>query len=169
LAFLSHNSIGSPWVQKEIAIASALEINREEIKVLPLRLDGSKMPAILADKLYANFEQPAQYDSEFRKVLQSIEPGALPDSESSSYCLTIGDKRKDRLVRAAQDQLMKAWILDYLIFQIRPRHTERHFVYLALGEIGGARAMTAIEKGLSDSNEFARMGAEIARTLLTKQ
>ena len=27
LAFLSRNSIGSPWVQKELAIATALEIN----------------------------------------------------------------------------------------------------------------------------------------------
>ena len=59
---------------------------------------------------------------------------------------------------------MKKWVLDYLICTIeqRDRPTERHFVYLALGEIGGERAEAQVEKGLSDHNEFVRKGARDA-------
>jgi|GEM_PF-5052609 len=40
--------------------------------------------------------------------------------------------------------------------------TERYWIYKALGEIGGRKALKAIKKGLSDDSEFAREGAETA-------
>jgi len=161
LAFLSHNSMGSPWVQKELAIAAALEINGQRVKVLPLRLDDSPVPAFLADKLYANFGSAVQYDFEFRRLLTAVKPDALPVDNHFFYCLTIGSTRKDRLLRSTTAPQMKEWVLDYLLGTIeqRDRSTERHFAYLALGEIGGERAEAQVEKGLADSDEFARKGA----------
>ncbi|MGB2986480.1 MAG: hypothetical protein WBE26_11425 [Phycisphaerae bacterium] len=46
--------------------------------------------------------------------------------------------------------------------------TERYWVYIALGMIGGKKAEAVIRKGLTDDNEFARNGAQEAAELLRK-
>jgi len=40
--------------------------------------------------------------------------------------------------------------------------TERRWIYVALGRVGGRGAKSAIRRGLSDEDEFARRGAEEA-------
>ena len=44
--------------------------------------------------------------------------------------------------------------------------TERHWLYITLGMIGGKKARSVLKTGLSDENEFARQGAEQALRLL---
>lgn len=51
---LSRNSIEKPWVQKELSSALMLQLSKQHIRVLPLRLDDSPIPAILADVKYAD-------------------------------------------------------------------------------------------------------------------
>lgn len=51
----SENSAKSEWVKKELNSALVTEVERRAVHILPLRLDGSKMPAPIADKKYANF------------------------------------------------------------------------------------------------------------------
>lgn len=48
-----------------------------------------------------------------------------------------------------------------------PDPTKRYWIYIALGKIGGEEAKTTIENGLSDNDEFARLGAETAWQELT--
>ncbi len=72
VAVLSHNSVSSPWVKKELAIAMTQEINGRKVKVLPLLLENCRIPAFLKDKLYADFSNPKNSDVAFSKLLDAI-------------------------------------------------------------------------------------------------
>lgn len=171
LVFLSQHSIESRWVQKEISIATALEVSGKQVNLLPVRLDSSPVPTLIVDKLYADFRNPRQYDVEFRQVLGRVRPDALPSVEHSFYCLTLDCTRKDRLVRAARSANMHAWVVDYLAAKVQEakRYTEKSFVYLALGEIGGPKARAIIEAGLQDTNRLVEKKAREALQQLQEQ
>jgi hypothetical protein len=164
LVFLSQHSIESRWVQKEMSIATSLEISGTQVHLLPIRLDDSAVPPLLADRLYADFRNPSQYDSEFRNILGRLNPDALPRREYSFYCLTLDSRRKDRLVRAAKSESMHTWVVDYLgtKLQENQRETEKSFAYYALGEIGGSRARVLVEAGLQDADWLVSKSAREA-------
>lgn len=54
---MSEHSTGSPWVQKELNNALVNEVQRRKVHILPLKLDDSPMPQIIADKKYADFSK----------------------------------------------------------------------------------------------------------------
>ncbi|WP_114814668.1 toll/interleukin-1 receptor domain-containing protein [Paraburkholderia kururiensis] len=54
---MSESSANSPWVQKELNNALVNEVQRRKVHILPLKLDESPMPQILADKKYADFSK----------------------------------------------------------------------------------------------------------------
>ena len=70
LIVVSQNSVASAWVQKELSSALVHEIERRKVTVLPIRLDGSPMPATVHDKLYADFSH--SYEDGLQTLLQSI-------------------------------------------------------------------------------------------------
>ena len=71
-AIISKNSIQSSWVQKEINLAMSKEIAGRTVTVLPLLIDNCTLPASLADKLYANFTSPENYEVEYTKLLRAL-------------------------------------------------------------------------------------------------
>ena len=54
LLLLSKHSVNKPWVQKEFSSALMRQLSDSSITVLPMRLDDSKLPALLADIKYAD-------------------------------------------------------------------------------------------------------------------
>ena len=52
LALVSPAAAESRWCRKELALAVSGELNRRGMRVMPLRVDGAKMPAALGDQLY---------------------------------------------------------------------------------------------------------------------
>lgn len=71
-AVISHNSVLSPWVQKELAIAMTQEIAGKKVKVLPILLERCKVPGFLRDKLYADFTNPKNFDTQFSRLLHAV-------------------------------------------------------------------------------------------------
>jgi hypothetical protein len=67
---MSHNSRGSAWVQKELNNAMMAEVQRRKVHILPLKLDDSAMPEILADKKYADFS--SSYKAGLEDLLTSL-------------------------------------------------------------------------------------------------
>jgi hypothetical protein len=67
---MSHRAAESAWVQKELNSALMTEIDRRKVHVLPLKLDETKMPAIIADKKYADFSK--SYKAGFEELLSAI-------------------------------------------------------------------------------------------------
>jgi hypothetical protein len=54
---MSQKSSESAWVQKELNNALMTEMQRRNVHILPLKLDDSPMPHIIAEKKYADFSQ----------------------------------------------------------------------------------------------------------------
>jgi hypothetical protein len=70
LIVVSENSVNSAWVKRELNSAIVHEIERRKVTVLPIKLDGAKMPDTINDKLYADFSQ--SYEDGLEKLLRSI-------------------------------------------------------------------------------------------------
>lgn len=71
-AVLSHNSINSEWVQRELQIALQKEIEEKKVIVLPILIETVKMPPFLEGKLYADFTTPKKFKKELRKLLRAL-------------------------------------------------------------------------------------------------
>lgn len=54
---MSQRSSESAWVQKELNNALMTEMQRRKVHILPLKLDDSPMPQIIAEKKYADFSK----------------------------------------------------------------------------------------------------------------
>lgn len=179
LACISKTSIESNWVKTELAIAATRGIRENRIFVLPILIGGadwSEIPHFLSHLIYIDFRDPAGYDESLQRLVRRICPDALKRRENSfstilqDQVLTIDDARVERLLAASRAKGLRDFVTKYLIETTsRPDPTERHWVYLALGKLGGAEAMQALRNGLSDSDSFARLGASraLARTQLT--
>lgn len=69
---LSHNSVGSSWVEKELQIAYGKEIEEKRTVILPILLEKVEIPAFLRDKVYADFTSSEKYAGSFEKLLKAI-------------------------------------------------------------------------------------------------
>jgi TIR domain len=67
---LSDSSAKSQWVQKELNSALMTEMNKREVHILPLKLDSTTIPNIIADKKYADFSE--SYKTGLQQVISSI-------------------------------------------------------------------------------------------------
>lgn len=72
LLLLSKHSVDKPWVQKEFSSALMRQLSNNSITVLPMRLDDSQLPALLADIKYADARK------ELTRGLSEIEETLLP-------------------------------------------------------------------------------------------
>ena len=78
-AVLSEKSISSPWVQRELEIASNREIEERRVVVLPLLVQKVPLPGFLKGKFYADFTAPDAYQPMFELLLRALGPAkALP-------------------------------------------------------------------------------------------
>lgn len=71
-AVLSHNSINSEWVQRELQIALQKEIKGKKVVVLPILIETVELPPFLKDKMYADFTNPDQFENELFKLLRAL-------------------------------------------------------------------------------------------------
>lgn len=67
---MSQKSSESAWVQKELNNALMSEVQRRKVHILPLKLDDTSMPSIIADKKYADFSK--SYKAGLEDLLNSL-------------------------------------------------------------------------------------------------
>ncbi|RCW51598.1 toll/interleukin-1 receptor domain-containing protein [Halanaerobium sp. ST460_2HS_T2] len=68
---LSHNSVNSEWVQKELQLAINRELEEKQV-VLPMLLEPVEIPHFLKGKLYADFTTPEKFEKSFPKLLKTL-------------------------------------------------------------------------------------------------
>ena len=83
---LSHHSVDSEWVQKELQVALQKEFASREITVLPLLLESVNIPPFLRDKVYADFTTHEKFEETFLKVLQVL---GVADTEAETPSKTV--------------------------------------------------------------------------------
>ena len=67
---LSKNSVKSPWVERELNTALAIELEKQDVFVLPIVVDDCAIPPFLLDKLYADFRM--SYQSGLNSLLYRV-------------------------------------------------------------------------------------------------
>lgn len=70
LCFSSQDLL-TPWMSREWFSALARQLNGEKVKILPVKLSGGQLPAILADFKYADAIE--DYDTALRGLVSAIE------------------------------------------------------------------------------------------------
>jgi len=71
---LSASSVNKPWVRREFSSALMRQLKNNSVSVLPVRLDDSAIPAVLADIRYADCR--ANLEAGFEEVLLAIFPAS---------------------------------------------------------------------------------------------
>lgn len=74
IGLMSTKSVVAPWVQRELEIASTLQLKGKPISVLPVLIDDCEMPTYLVPLHYCDFRQRRKFDQSFEKLLTSILP-----------------------------------------------------------------------------------------------
>ena len=69
---LSHSSVNSLWVQKELALAMQKELAERQVTVLPILKEACEIPPFLKDKLYADFTDPTSFEAPFGHLLHAM-------------------------------------------------------------------------------------------------
>ncbi|MCM3342725.1 toll/interleukin-1 receptor domain-containing protein [Paenibacillus sp. MER TA 81-3] len=91
---LSHNSVESTWVQKELQMAISREMLGTKV-ILPLLIEKCEIPLFLQDKLYADFTNPDHFDKSFTQLLHAV---GIENNQQSQKAATKKKKtRKDIL------------------------------------------------------------------------
>jgi hypothetical protein len=74
VAVISHSSVHSRWVQKELQLAMTREIEGRIVRVLPVVIESctDAMPFFLRDKLYADFTAPGTHEDALRRLLRAL-------------------------------------------------------------------------------------------------
>jgi hypothetical protein len=85
---ISHASVGSAWVQREISAALTDELERRSVFVLPVILDDAPIPLFLRDKIYADFRK--DYAIGFRALKSRLLP--VPKDSPKRRIIYDGDE-----------------------------------------------------------------------------
>jgi hypothetical protein len=72
-AVISHNSVQSSWVQRELQMAMSRELEDRSVRVLPILIEPCELPSFLRDKLYADFSDPSDFDAPFARLLRALQ------------------------------------------------------------------------------------------------
>jgi hypothetical protein len=71
---LTPNSVCSNWVQKELEIATTMEIQDRKVKVIPILYKDCEIPVFLMAKVYADFRNRKMFQHSFLKLLDVLLP-----------------------------------------------------------------------------------------------
>ncbi len=77
---ISHSSINSEWVRKELDIAMNQEIEGRKVKVLPLLLENVELPGFLKGKRYADFRDKRLYNKSLNEIKKRLDEIPLKES-----------------------------------------------------------------------------------------
>ena len=69
---LSHNSVSSHWVKKEVSVAMTGQLAGSKIKVVPIRLDDAELPPFLTDVRYVDYREGANTRLEFARLVKML-------------------------------------------------------------------------------------------------
>ncbi len=72
VAILSDASINSPWVERELEIASNRELDEKRVVVLPVLISDVSLPGFLRGKFYGDFRKEDSYPNVFALLLRAL-------------------------------------------------------------------------------------------------
>jgi hypothetical protein len=120
---LSPTSVRSDWVQHEVGLLLNQQMVGLNIKVMPLLFKDCAIPALMAEKIYTDFRDPAAYPIMLRRVFDRLNLGrsdkdfVLPDSIDGIWqgsWIWCGRKRKADMYLSSSPIVQSKMIVQYL-------------------------------------------------------
>lgn len=149
---LTPNSVGSSWVQKELAMAMSIELDKRQIKVLPIVAEKCSVPLFLRDKLQARMCTDKQYKSEFPKILRAINSEQV-DIDIHNLSSKDEETRIKSIKSLRQLKDINAVMPICRLLQSDRSEKVRVEAAISLGEFGDRRAVNPLIKSLSDTSD----------------
>jgi hypothetical protein len=122
IVVLSENSVRSVWVKNELNAALMEEASKKGIVVLPVLIDNCKIPALLSDRIYADFRKDFELGLQalLRVFIQesstamSVEPlhksmFAASDCKMQLSGLRLADLRRRMSNRMSRGEIATVW------------------------------------------------------------
>lgn len=116
---LSKASINSVWVQREIDIASNREI-RNEIKILPIKIEDVALPGFLEGKLYADFSDEYLYGDKLELLLRSLGDSKSIISFSENESEALQEQLKEMKKAIEKQKREKEKIIQHTLLSKSP-------------------------------------------------
>jgi hypothetical protein len=177
---LTPNSVSSTWVQKEVEIATTMEIQQKKVKVIPILYKDCEIPIFLQDKLYADFRNRAMFQHSLIKLLDAVIPEGFKEqilsvvingiqAEFAAYkslpkikmnkvdkCFTKTGSARKRIVHLLKRHEKRRWVINN---QLNPSTYE--LLEIKLNKLEENRSIVSTEEywylRWFDLNEFSYM------------
>lgn len=96
IVVLSKHSVISNWVISELRSALTIQLNQQNVKVLPVLIDDCQKPLFLNHIRHADFRPSSNYSEVFAELLNAIDPSLLPvmDNNSGDESFSVSDSEK---------------------------------------------------------------------------
>lgn len=172
---VSHSFLSKTWAQVELDALVTKETLLGKKTVLPVwhRIgirEVAQYSPVLASKVGVSTQKGIPYVA--NRIVQAVESAGLAKRQGDkAYPLLSGFYDHDEIMRIidiSSDIELRPHLISQLIDSLPncPDPTERHWIYIGLGALGGDMAEMAIQEGLTDDDDFARSGAEEGLRLL---
>jgi hypothetical protein len=150
--FVSASSLKSEWVEREVGLAKG---RQSVVPCLIGDIAGATLPRWLTDVLYVDFRAAPRFEPEFRRLV-----AGLGGDEGVLNCRTFNADRSTQLCESARHPDVSSWVVESLRASVaaRPDATERHWIYLTVGELGTAADTAWLEGARERESGFARKG-----------
>lgn len=167
---------GNRFAQFESLMLRADDPAGMESRLIPFILRPCEIPDWLRGLISVDWTNEESLENEWTKLLAALEapnqavarPPSLGEEDKSEFIetpdKTFDVEQASRIIAQAKNHANRSDILRQIEEGLRTRGdpTERYWMYVTLGEIGGDRAESLLKEGLADANPFARDGAEEA-------
>jgi len=191
---LSPDSVSSAWVEKELSAALALELEKQDVFVLPLLHRDCNIPVFLRDKIFADFR--FSYDDGLAMLLERIRPPLNPKIVQCLMSSTPGTiQRAYSDIPTSERELYIKYVLQSLenehsstrtaalaaLFALRHKQLQNHLIRMTgdssntvrrfalfyLGELRLRTTIAVINERLLDKSPDVRAAARDAYKKIT--
>lgn len=173
IACLSANSVSKRgYVQAEFrkALKIVEMLPEGQVFIIPVRLNPCNVPIKFSHiQILDYFANDGP-----KKLIEAITIYIVVEINSTflkNKDVTVNSNQHEYFVEITRRPGMRDKVVDYLINTRYTREdpTEHYWIYITLAKIGGKKAKAVIRKGLSDVNEFARLGAQTAWDIIKRR
>src|SRR5437762_391085 len=71
-AIVSRAYLASNWAKKEQSLALSKEVSEGRALVIPILVGDAELPAVLSDRVYADFRNPGSFRRELEKLVTTL-------------------------------------------------------------------------------------------------
>lgn len=103
-AVLSRTSIDSPWVTRELDIASNRELAEGRVVVLPIVIEPVQLPGFLKGKFYGDFTDPDAYEEKLALLLRALGPAEATPTPPPEEVAQLREQLAQAITHAKEQQ-----------------------------------------------------------------